>query len=216
MPKQPQVVVYKPYAPTTHSAKRARTDVAHERDAFMVRTVQCVRPPLDRLICARHRSRLRLDRLICGTPSPRSPAQSGDARAVMFASTATAPFVPRAPRAAPDDRKRVRVDFDTIFQDVTALGATAFTGKDKKQWEAKRLAALGAVVKPRKEKMPLKMAIGVAKVEVDRGRRAPGDGAPRRACCRRFATSSVPRIAGTEAKGDRRGGDGEGVGRHHG
>ena len=63
-----------------------------------------------------------------------------------------------------DDRKRVRVDFDTIFQDVTALGATAFTGKDKKQWEAKRLAALGAVVKPRKEKMPLKMAIGVAKV----------------------------------------------------
>ena len=43
MPKQPQVVVYKPYAPTTHSAKRARTDVAHERDAFMVSGAQAHR-----------------------------------------------------------------------------------------------------------------------------------------------------------------------------
>lgn len=160
MPKVPLVVTYKPYAPPTFGAKRARTEVAHERDAFMVR-------PSDR---GRRRAPvprplpLPSARLSHTDPHPHNLPQSGDARAVMFASTATAPHVPRAPRAPVDDRKRVRVDFDTIFQDVTALGATAFTGKDKKQWEAKRLAALGAVVKPRKEKMPMKMAIGVAKV----------------------------------------------------
>ena len=92
--------------------------------------------------------------------------QAGNAQTVMAASAAVGQPKPRAARPAADaaDRKRTRVDFDTIFQDVTALGASAFTGKDKKQWEAKRLAAAGAALAPRKEKMPLRMAIGVTKV----------------------------------------------------
>lgn len=62
--------------------------------------------------------------------------------------------------AALPDHKKIRVKFDEIFQDVAAFGASAFTGKDKKEWERKQLNALGANLK-HVEKMPRKMAIGV-------------------------------------------------------
>ena len=69
---------------------------------------------------------------------------------------------PRAAADPLDDRKRVRIDFNGLMKDVTALGAGAFTGKAKKVWEAKQMEALGGVVHF-KEKMPLKMALGVMK-----------------------------------------------------
>ena len=44
-----------------------------------------------------------------------------------------------------------------------SAGATSFTGKEKKVWEAKQMEALGGIVHF-KEKMPFKMAMGVLKV----------------------------------------------------
>jgi Domain of unknown function (DUF4602) len=57
-------------------------------------------------------------------------------------------------------RSELAVNYSDIFKSVTEFGAKSFVGKDKKIWEAKQLAALGAKV-VHKEKMPLKMAIGV-------------------------------------------------------
>lgn len=46
-------------------------------------------------------------------------------------------------------------------------GAATFTGRDRKVWEAKQLAAVGGMV-VHKEKMPMKMAMGVMAVRGER------------------------------------------------
>lgn len=97
--------------------------------------------------------------------------QNGDTSLVLAAATGRLP--PPKPRredraADPDaDRNSIRVDFRDMFKDVTDLGASSFRGRDKKIWEAKQLAAAGALV-THKEKMPLKMALGVIVVSVER------------------------------------------------
>ena len=90
--------------------------------------------------------------------------QTGDTSSVLAAATGRLPLPPkkRVRNAEEEDRNRVRVDFQDMFKDVTRLGAGTFTGKEKKIWEAKQLAALGARI-VYKEKMPPKMAIGVIK-----------------------------------------------------
>ena len=90
--------------------------------------------------------------------------QTGDTSSVLAAATGRLPLQPkkRLRNAEEEDRNRVRVDFQDMFKDVTRLGAAAFVGKEKKIWEAKQLAALGARI-VYKEKMPPKMAIGVIK-----------------------------------------------------
>ena len=50
-------------------------------------------------------------------------------------------------------------------------GASTFTGRDKKIWEAKKLESLGLKVS-HKEKMPLKMWMGVKKAREKRAVRA--------------------------------------------
>jgi len=59
------------------------------------------------------------------------------------------------------------VDFKDVFKSVQSLGASSFTGKDKKIWEMKQLNALGANLR-HKEKMPLKMWMGVKKAREER------------------------------------------------
>jgi hypothetical protein len=51
---------------------------------------------------------------------------------------------------------------------VEALGASTFEGRDRKAWEAKSLADLGAAVKHRQQTMPLKMLQGVRKAQRER------------------------------------------------
>ena len=46
-------------------------------------------------------------------------------------------------------------------REVLEAGAASFEGRAKRIWEAKRLASLGAEVKPPSHKMPRKMLIGV-------------------------------------------------------
>lgn len=72
-----------------------------------------------------------------------------------------------AARAPLPDDKRIRVNYTDIFKSVQSVGASAFTGKDKKVWEAKQLAALGVKLE-HKEKMPLKMWLGVSKARKER------------------------------------------------
>jgi hypothetical protein len=102
-------------------------------------------------------------------PLSRATPQNGDTSLVLAAATGRLP-APKPRRedrpADPNaDRNAVRVDFRDMFKDVTDLGASSFRRRDKKIWEAKQLAAAGALV-THTEKMPLKMALGVIAVSV--------------------------------------------------
>lgn len=106
-------------------------------------------------------------------PSFLSSVQSGRASAVLSSAAARGPAgapAPKKPRREIPDAQKIRVSFDDIFKSVQDLGASSFTGKDKKKYEAKQLAAIGGVVK-HKEKMPLKMWLGVSKARKQREER---------------------------------------------
>ena len=67
----------------------------------------------------------------------------------------------KKPRAEPSEaRFASREDLMAAMRDVNEFGASAFEGRDKKIWEAKKLAAAGAVVN-HTIKMPYKMLKGV-------------------------------------------------------
>lgn len=72
------------------------------------------------------------------------------------------------------DDKKIQVNFKDIFKSVQSFGASTFTGKDKKIWEAKQFNALGCNIK-HKEKMPFKMYLGVSKARKDRAERTARD-----------------------------------------
>lgn len=68
----------------------------------------------------------------------------------------------KASRLAEQSEERIRrKDFVKARQEVLDMGASAFEGRDKRVWEAKRLASLGAKVEAPNHKMPLKMLLGL-------------------------------------------------------
>ena len=56
----------------------------------------------------------------------------------------------------------------SVWSSVAELGASGFEGSQRKQWEGGQLAALGAIVKGKSQRMPFKMYLGVTKAREKR------------------------------------------------
>jgi len=103
-----------------------------------------------------------------------SPVRAADQSASSTRSVAALllcdPQPAKKPRASKRSReedddgskdKIRRSEFVKARREVLEAGAAAFEGRVKRVWEAKRLASLGAEVKPPSHKMPRNMLIGV-------------------------------------------------------
>lgn len=63
--------------------------------------------------------------------------------------------------------KRQRAGGSSLKEQVSDLGATALKGRERREYEARRLARIGAVA-PKAPKVPLKMLLGMRKKERER------------------------------------------------